>query len=198
MRKVTLGVLVMTCATSCVVAADMPVPASLYSAPAPVYNWTDWYFGFYFAGRTGGSWGVSINTGINTAFAFAYVFPSLSTNASIGGGQMGADRQSGNFAGGVFQGVSTNTAGAATVAIPSKCDAAPTRCGGTTTQSLFQNQDFLGAILAKSGHADDNSLSVGIEGSNSDGNYNRVGRASGDGVTGVSMKGTLNYKFDWQ
>jgi hypothetical protein len=185
MRKVTLSV-VITCTTGSAIAADMTVPASLYKAPAPLYNWIDWYFGLYFAGSAGHGWGASTNP----AFPFAYVGRAADTgpdkvarfdafptpNAFTGGGQMGADRQWGNFAGGVFQGVGINASGAATATIPPRCDVAPTRCGGATTQSLFQNLDFLaaihatpglGAIRATSGPADDNWLSFGIDVGNS-------------------------------
>jgi hypothetical protein len=200
MRKAALGVVVMTCATGSAVAADMPFPASLYKAPAPAYNWADRYFGSYFAGGAGHPWGIRTNP----AFAFAHagraadsdVFPPPS--AFIGGGQTGAGRRWGDFTGGVFQGVGGNAPGAATAAIPPRCDVAPARCGGLPVQSLSQNPDYLGAMRARPGPADDNPLSVGIAGSNSEGNFNKVRGGSGDGITGVSMRGTMSYKFNWQ
>jgi opacity protein-like surface antigen len=200
MRKVALGIVVTTCAMGSAVAADMTAP--LYKAPAPVYNWIDWYFRLYFAGSAGHDRGVSTNP----AFALVYfgratdfgadVFPPLSPNAFIGSNHVGADQQWGNFAGDVFQGASINASGAATVTIPPRCDVAPTRCAGATTQSSFQNLDF-GALHAPLERADDNWPSVGIDASNSDGSYNKRGVA-GPGVAGVTMKGTMSYKFDWQ
>jgi hypothetical protein len=53
------------------------------------------------------------------------------------------------------------------------------------------------AIRATSVRADDNSLFFGIDGSNSDGNYNKR-KVTGPGVPGQSLMGTLSYKFDWQ
>jgi hypothetical protein len=209
MWKVALGVVVITCATGSVIAADVTVPTPLYKAPAPIYNWIDWYFGLYFAGSAGPSWGAITNP----AFAFAYVGRGADTgadnvarfdvfptpNAFIGGGQMGADRQWGNFAGGVFQGVGINALGAATATIPPRCTVAPTRCDAATTQSLFQNNlDFLGALRATPGPVGDNSLSFGIDVGNSEGYYDRARTEIRPGSTGENFKGTLSYTFDWQ
>jgi hypothetical protein len=200
MRKVALGVVVIICTTGSAIAADMTVPTS----PAPLYNWIDWYFGFYFAGSAGGGRGAG---SINSAFAFAYVgtaadsgahngarfdvFPT--PNTFIGGGQVGPDRQWGNFTGGISQDVSIN----ASTILP-KCDVAATRCGGATTQSLFQNLDYLGAIRSTSRPADDSSLSFGIDGTNSAGSFDRTRTDIRPGFAGNLWMGTLSYKFDWQ
>jgi hypothetical protein len=202
MRKVALSTVVTTCAMGSVVAADMTAPTSLYKAPAPAYTWIDWYFGWYFAGSARHGWDVSTNP----AFAFGYagratefgseVFPPL-LNALSGGGQTGADRQRGNFAGGVSQGVGINASGAVAIATAPRCDVPSARCGSATAQPLFQNLNLSEAIRTTSVPAADNSLSFGIDGSNSDGNYNKR-RVTGPGVAGESFMGTFSYKFDWQ
>jgi len=184
-----------------VIAADMTAP--VHKAPVRVYNWIDLYFGLYFAGSSGRGWEVITNP----AFAFGYVgratdfgadvFPPRSPNTFIGGSHTGADRQWGNFAGGGLQGVGINTSGTAAVTASPRCDVPPMRCGGATAQSLFQNLNVSEGIRAMSIPEADNSLSFGVDVSNSDGNYNKRG-TTGNGIAGESLKGTFSYKIDWQ
>ena len=76
-----------------------------------------------------------------------------------------------------------------------------TRCGGTTTQALFENPDFLGAMRARSGLPGDNSLSFGMDAGNSE-NLRDIGRdgwrLGKESTHGAMVKGTFSYKFESQ
>jgi outer membrane immunogenic protein len=146
-------------------AADMPLELPRM-APIPVYNWSGWYVG----GNAGAGWGnfnrsiaFSDPTGIigfGTYFAAGgNAFPNLSPSGFIGGGQIGADWQWGNFVGGAvadFQGADISALASATVQPP----------GGfvQSTQTLSQKLDFLGTARARGGWAFGNWLLYGTGG----------------------------------
>jgi hypothetical protein len=172
MRKVVLGVVAITCATGSVIAGDMPLPDALYKVPAPVHSWVDWYFGLYF-GQAG-------DVSTNPPFAFHDV------------GSLSAAEEKARSA--PIPKAQRQTSDGSTAPNYSKKQ-------DKLWQALDNPADKLGAAIAHktpSVPGADNSLSVGLDGSNADGNYNRVGRATGDGSAGLSMKGTFSYKLDWQ
>jgi outer membrane immunogenic protein len=77
-------------------AADMLVKAP---PPAPVYSWT----GFYLGGNIGYSWGNSdpnVNFFDPSGFRLGLASGSFGLNGVIGGGQIGYNRQTGNWVGG--------------------------------------------------------------------------------------------------
>jgi outer membrane immunogenic protein len=76
-------------------AADLPQPAPIPKAPAPVYNWS----GFYIGGNLGAAW-----TGGNFSDPAGNIFTGsgASTTQFLGGGQVGANYQ---FWGGAVIGV---------------------------------------------------------------------------------------------
>src|SRR4051812_17984447 len=80
-------------------AADLPVKSIPYVAPA--YSWTGIYFGLNF----GGGWTQAdfLNTANTTAFGDVVGPPGFSnhTNGFVGGAQLGANWQAGNFVFGV-------------------------------------------------------------------------------------------------
>jgi outer membrane immunogenic protein len=146
-------------------AADMSINPPYYTkAPpvAPVYNWSGWYIG----GNAGYAYGAATNPSIGFDGApfgpyFAAggnVFPNLAPKGFIGGAQIGADQQWGNFVGGLvadFQGAGITASGAATVTPPGFVP---------STQSLSQRLDFMGTVRAKAGFAWNNLLFYGTGG----------------------------------
>ena len=52
MRRILLTAIALAAFSTAAVAADMPVKAPAYSAPAPMFNWT----GFYIGGNVGAAW----------------------------------------------------------------------------------------------------------------------------------------------
>jgi outer membrane immunogenic protein len=73
-------------------AADMPVKAPAYQAPA-AYNWT----GFYLGGHIGGGWSHTDWNQTFSSFALALDSGSANANGFLGGAQAGYNYQMGQF-----------------------------------------------------------------------------------------------------
>jgi len=135
-------------------AADLPVKAPAYKAPAvaPVFSWTGWYIG----ANAGFGFGENTNTAAFSNYGFVVVgdpFPNLSPRGFIGGGQIGYDWQVTNWVFGVvadFQGADIKDS--ATVIAPD------------AIKSLSEKLDFLGTVRGRLGWAVDNWLFYGSGG----------------------------------
>lgn len=99
LNKILAGIAatVAVVATQSVFAADLPVKAGPVPYVVPAYNWTGIYFGLNF----GGGWTRPdfLNTANTTAFGDVTGPPGFSndTNGFVGGAQLGANWQVGNF-----------------------------------------------------------------------------------------------------
>jgi outer membrane immunogenic protein len=81
-------------------AADMPVKAPIYKAPRSVVA-SDIWSGFYFGGHLGGAWGHNQFDDPLGGFTTPGVFAGDRGSAFIGGPQLGANWQTGNYVFGI-------------------------------------------------------------------------------------------------
>jgi len=95
MRRILLAATALVAFSTVAVAADMPVKAPAYAAPAPMFNWT----GFYIGGNVGAAWENLTTTDVDgfAALATPGTRTKLHDTGFIGGGQLGYNFQSGNW-----------------------------------------------------------------------------------------------------
>jgi outer membrane immunogenic protein len=127
MKKLLLGsvALVAGLGLGAAMAADMPV---YLKAPPPVYSWT----GIYIGGNLGYSWGNSgiDNVLLNPPFPPVTTSDSFKLNGVIGGGQIGANWQTGSFLIGLETDIQASGENGGNTVLP--CVATNPSCDGVT------------------------------------------------------------------
>jgi outer membrane immunogenic protein len=123
-------------------AADMPLKAPVYKAPAYAYSWSGCYFGGNVGGglgnRTGDREVINVNNATIAAGIGVPTTLGTGSNGVIGGGQIGCNYQTGAFVLGVetdFQG--SGIRGSSTVNSPSINGADPTLATGSEQVGWF-------------------------------------------------------------
>jgi outer membrane immunogenic protein len=103
MRRLLIGISISLGTVASVTAADLPIYTKA-PIPAATYNWT----GFYLGGNIGYSWGSSDTTaslndpgGVPPGVVLASVNPGFNLDGVIGGGQVGYNRQAGQWVFGI-------------------------------------------------------------------------------------------------
>ncbi len=161
MRKILaagIGVLALAAAMQPAAAADLPRKAPVYKAP-PVYvdpwSWTGVYVGL----NAGYSWGRS-NTDAAFTTGAAVLFAannSFNLNGWLGGGQIGANWQTGNWVLGIEADIqATGQKGGFDFVCPTGICAAPFGVialfpGGPVTASLNQKLQWFGTVRGRAG-----------------------------------------------
>jgi outer membrane immunogenic protein len=149
MRRLGLALLASVALVGTAAAADLPVKAPVYKAPAmaPLYNWT----GFYVGLNAGYSWGRQDNSDVN-ALGVTVLSNSDHLNGFIGGGQIGYNWQVNQWVFGLeadFQGSGQKADGSMFIAAP------PSNFAPTTnvTINYTDKLDWFGTVRGRIGYA---------------------------------------------
>ncbi len=160
MKKIVSAGIGLLTLTGAAAAADLPVKAPVYKAPPPIVDpWT--WTGVYVGVNVGYSWGRS-NTTANftnaTTGALLYTTNnSFNMNGAVGGGQIGANWQSGFWVLGIEADIQgSGQKGGFDFVCPSGICAAPFGVialfpGGPVTDSLSQKLAWFGTVRGRIG-----------------------------------------------
>jgi outer membrane immunogenic protein len=129
-------------------AADMPVKAPVYKAPAPVFSWTGWY-----AGVDGGyGWGHDGDiTFTAPVTGFVGTSQGFKSSGGFGGGQIGFNQQTGQW----VWGVETDIQGSD---IRDKFNVTVPSNGGPLGVDAEQRLNYFGTVRGRLGVASDRTF----------------------------------------
>ena len=116
MRKLIFAIAVVTFGGGPALAADLPVKAPAYVAPAPINNWT----GFYIGIEGGGTWGKSTHD-----FLPFGTHGSFDVSGGLVGGTIGYNYQLGQFLAGIEGDLSWASSNGSTAGSPILCTGGP-------------------------------------------------------------------------